>query len=154
MMVTYKNIRVKMKGGKSRLQRVKVLASGKYKFVKNIKKSKSRSTTKTKTTKRKITKRSNKNMGRKGRSLVQTAYKLIPMIALVAPAAGIAFSKHTGRTKLAMGVRAYTGYSLPNSGLGTRGFHWDRLAEGWMPFIGSVLVIKGVQKLRGIIGRI
>jgi len=34
-MVTYKNIRVKMKGGKSRLQRVKVLANGQYRFVKN-----------------------------------------------------------------------------------------------------------------------
>jgi len=32
----FKNIRVKKKGGGSRLQRVKVLASGKYKFVKNI----------------------------------------------------------------------------------------------------------------------
>lgn len=35
-MATFKNINIKMKGGKSRLQRVKVLASGKYKFVKNL----------------------------------------------------------------------------------------------------------------------
>ena len=35
-MVTYKNIRIRMKNGKTRLQRVQVLASGKYKFVKNI----------------------------------------------------------------------------------------------------------------------
>jgi len=35
-LVTYKNIRVKMKNGKTRLQRVQVLANGKYKFVKNI----------------------------------------------------------------------------------------------------------------------
>lgn len=35
-MPTFKNIRIKMKNGKSRLQRVQVLASGKYKFVKNI----------------------------------------------------------------------------------------------------------------------
>lgn len=34
--MTYKNIRIKMKGGKSRTQRVKVLKSGKYKFVKNL----------------------------------------------------------------------------------------------------------------------
>jgi hypothetical protein len=34
-MATYKNIRIKMKNGKSRLQRVQVLANGKYKFVKN-----------------------------------------------------------------------------------------------------------------------
>lgn len=35
-MPTYKNIRIPMKNGKSRLQRVQVLASGKYKFVKNV----------------------------------------------------------------------------------------------------------------------
>lgn len=35
-MPTFKNIRIKMKNGKTRLQRVQVLASGKYKFVKNI----------------------------------------------------------------------------------------------------------------------
>ena len=40
-MATFKNIKIKMKGGKSRLQRVKVLASGKFKFVKNLTKSKS-----------------------------------------------------------------------------------------------------------------
>ncbi len=32
---SYKNIRIKKPGGGTRLQRVKVLASGKYKFVKN-----------------------------------------------------------------------------------------------------------------------
>jgi len=35
-MPTFKNIRIKMKNGKTRLQRVQVLASGKYKFVKNL----------------------------------------------------------------------------------------------------------------------
>lgn len=35
-MPTFKNIRIKMKNGKTRLQRVQVLASGKYKFVKNV----------------------------------------------------------------------------------------------------------------------
>lgn len=34
-MVTYKTIRIKKKGGGTRAQRVQVLASGKYKFVKN-----------------------------------------------------------------------------------------------------------------------
>ena len=34
-MAQYKNIRIPMKNGKTRLQRVQVLASGKYKFVKN-----------------------------------------------------------------------------------------------------------------------
>ena len=39
LMPTYKNIRVPKRGGGTRLQRVQVLASGKYKFVKNLKKS-------------------------------------------------------------------------------------------------------------------
>jgi len=50
-MPTYKNIRIKKRGGGTRLQRVQVLASGKYKFVKNI--SKSSKSTKSKTTKKK-----------------------------------------------------------------------------------------------------
>jgi len=53
-MPTFKNIRVKMKNGKSRLQRVQVLASGKYKFVKNTTKSR---TTKRKTTRKAVTRR-------------------------------------------------------------------------------------------------
>lgn len=53
-MPTYKNIRIKMKGGKTRLQRVQVLASGKYKFVKNL--------TKGKTTTKKASKKG-KSMG-------------------------------------------------------------------------------------------
>src|SRR3990167_8491990 len=35
LVANYRNIRVKMKGGKTRIQRALVLASGKLKFVKN-----------------------------------------------------------------------------------------------------------------------
>jgi len=38
-MAKFKNITIKKRGGGSRLQRVKVLASGKFKFVKNLRKS-------------------------------------------------------------------------------------------------------------------
>lgn len=38
-MPTFKNISIKKKGGGTRKQRVQVLASGKYKFVKNVKSS-------------------------------------------------------------------------------------------------------------------
>ncbi len=41
--MTEKTIRIKMKGGKTRLQRVKVLASGKYRFIKNLHHSRSSS---------------------------------------------------------------------------------------------------------------
>jgi len=45
-MPTYKNIHIPMKNGKTRLQRVQVLASGKYKFVKNLVKGKRKTTKK------------------------------------------------------------------------------------------------------------
>ncbi len=41
--VRFKNIRIRMKNGKTRLQRVKVLKSGKFKFVKNLTKGKTSS---------------------------------------------------------------------------------------------------------------
>jgi len=58
-MPTYKNIRIKKRGGGTRLQRVQVLASGKYKFVKNISKSSTTKKTKKKTGSKKMTKRRN-----------------------------------------------------------------------------------------------
>lgn len=51
--MSYKNIRIPVRGGGSRLQRVQVLKSGKYKFVKNLTKSRSGSRTTTKQTKKK-----------------------------------------------------------------------------------------------------
>ena len=45
-MPTFKNIRIKKRGGGTRLQRVQVLASGKYKFVKNLVKGKGKTTSK------------------------------------------------------------------------------------------------------------
>jgi hypothetical protein len=48
-----KTIRIKMKGGKTRLQRVQVLASGKFKFIKNIRHSRSTPHRRVKTVKHK-----------------------------------------------------------------------------------------------------
>ena len=86
-MVTFKNIRIKKPGGGTRLQRVKVLASGKYRFVKN-KPAKSRST-KTKTTK----KRSVKRMGKKKK---RNFKKTIPLAPLGGFAAGLVFAAPQG----------------------------------------------------------
>lgn len=57
-MATYKNIRMKKRGGGTRLQRVQVLASGKYKFVKNL--------TKGKTSGKSSSKKSKKSSSKKG----------------------------------------------------------------------------------------
>ena len=62
-MATYKNIKIKKRGGGTRTQRVQVLASGKYKFVKNTSKS-----SKSKTTKRKSKKTGSRSMAKKKRT--------------------------------------------------------------------------------------
>ena len=89
-------------------------------------------------------------VGRKGKSLAQTAYKLIPALALAAPALGTAMRPGlSGSHKLKIIVRSYTGYDT-----GTGKFSWSRLGEGWMPFIAASAVVLGVQKLRGILRRL
>ncbi len=51
-MPKYKTIRIKKAGGGTRLQKVQVLASGKYKFVKNSTKSRKYTTRKRRTTRK------------------------------------------------------------------------------------------------------
>lgn len=66
-MATFKNIRIKKRGGGTRLQRVKVLKSGKFKFVKNLKSSKSKSKSskiKTRKRSRKVAKKTNRKKSR------------------------------------------------------------------------------------------
>ena len=68
-MPKFKNIRIKKRGGGYRTQRVQVLASGKYKFVKNKKKSSYASKSKSKKSKSRRKKNPSKkggNMGKKG----------------------------------------------------------------------------------------
>ena len=82
--MTFKNIKIKMKGGKSRLQRVKVLASGKYKFVKNITKKLSKSSSvKSKTNPKKVYKKMAKNKSRRSRKFT------IPLAPIAGLAAGM-----------------------------------------------------------------
>jgi len=157
--VSFKNIRIKKPGGGTRLQRVKVLASGKYKFVKNLTKSKSR-TTKSKTTRRK--KRNNpvrrvnrtarrRRRNRKGGSNLQAKiFKWIRFGALVAPAAYTAM-QHKGDMQHAIehGLYRYTGWSGDR-----QTWEWQGLLEGWGPFLGACLATYGIPKLMGIIRRL
>jgi len=71
-MPTYKNIQIKKRGGGTRLQRVQVLASGKYKFVKNIAtkaKKKTKAITKRRSTSKKKVSNVGKNKGKMFRTL-------------------------------------------------------------------------------------
>jgi len=88
-MPKFKNIRLKMKGGKTRTQRVQVLASGKYRFVKNIG-SQSRKLTRTvKKTTRRIGKMARRRRGRRGSRKFTLPIAPIAGI-LAAPAVGAA----------------------------------------------------------------
>ena len=67
-MPTYKNIKINKRGGGTRLQRVQVLASGKYKFVKNLTKGRKKTTKTRSAGKRKAT-NVGKNSGKMFRTL-------------------------------------------------------------------------------------
>ena len=72
-MPTFKNIRIKMRGGKTRLQRVQVLASGKYKFVKNLSKlGKTTVVARSKKPKRRTASTKGKSMGKNGSKMFRT----------------------------------------------------------------------------------
>lgn len=81
-MPKFKNIRISKRGGGTRIQRVQVLANGKYKFVKN-KASRSRKVTRT------SKKRRTKRMARKKRRRGGRKFTL-PIAPLAGLAAGLA----------------------------------------------------------------
>ena len=80
--MVFKNIRIKKKGGGTRLQRVEVLPSGKYKFVKNTA---TKSTKLTKTSKKGNKKTGVRKMAKKRRrSSRKFTIPLAPIIGIVA----------------------------------------------------------------------
>lgn len=153
-MVKYKNIRVKMKGGKSRLQRVKVLASGKYKFVKNIGRKATRRTRRKSNPSRKrggrrMARRYRRGRRRGGKNSTATLYKLIRLGALAAPA--VYRVKERGFTTAAVEgmVHDYTGFILAD---GSWAGH--RLLHGWAPYIAACVATHGIPKLVSLIRRL
>jgi len=70
-MPTYKTITMKMKNGKTRRQRVQVLASGKYKFVKNIA-SKAKKAVKKTTKRRSASRKKVSNVGKNSGKMFRT----------------------------------------------------------------------------------
>lgn len=125
-MVTFKNIRVKMKGGRSRIQRAMVLTSGKLRFVKNLSRSRRSSRAKTKTKTRSVIKTGKKKRGGyRGLNIERAVFKLAKPIALVAP--GIAAYERTHR--LDWTLTDYVGYNQSD-----RRFDWNLFANMWFPF--------------------
>jgi len=150
--MTFKNIRIKKKGGGSRLQRVKVLASGKYKFVKNLTKSRSQKVTRRKKSNpnrrtRRMVRRKNRRGG--GKSLQTTVFKWLRIAALVGPGAYQAIKWPKLEDKARQVLIRYTGYDME-----TGQFALKYLAEGYGPFLMTVLATYGIPKIAGIIRKI
>lgn len=158
-MSKFKNIRVKMRGGKSRLQRVQVLASGKYKFVKNIgRRVKSRVTRRTRRTRRSNVKRRvnrtarryrKKRRGGGGKSIQRTVFKFIRIGALVGSGA-VRYSQMTGDPMVKAGrtLISYGGMEYDGS------FSWGLLSKMWAPFLAACGATYGIPKLIGIIRKL
>jgi hypothetical protein len=153
-MATYKNIRIPKRGGGTRTQRVQVLKSGKYRFVKNLKSGvrKVASRIRKKTKRRKPRKMARKRR-RSRRSFLgsSTIFKFIRLGALIAPA--------IYRYQSAAASKG-PGYGIRRVFESFAGIDWNGkfspgiLASMWLPFIMTNLVTHGIGKLNGIIRRI
>jgi len=150
-MPTFKNITIKMKGGGSRKQRVKVLKSGKFRFVKNLTKSKSKRTKKT-TPKRSRRTMAKKKKSRKGggKNLQATMFKFIRMGALVGPAAIAVLTP--GRSAEQKGkdlLWQFTGWNYDENK-----FQPEGLLKGYAPYLAAVAATYGIPKIGAIIRRL
>lgn len=89
--MTYKNIRIKKKGGGFRTQRVRVLASGKYRFVKNPARARTKSRSRTVTRRKKSNpKRSVRRTARRRKKRRSRGGFTIPLAPIAGLAAGMA----------------------------------------------------------------
>lgn len=98
---------------------------------------------------RSVRRMANKKKRRGGKSITRTAFKLIRIGALGAPALGRAMQKSSTQDKINDGVEDYTGYSLRH-----KDFKLERLARGWSPYLGACLATYGIPKLIGIIRKL
>ena len=153
--MTFKNIRIKKKGGGTRTQRVKVLASGKYKFVKNLSKSRTKKS-KTRRTKSNPKRRVRRTARRKkGRRRYSMTIPLAPVlgIAQATNAYGAWGDIVSGNYEAALDkiTAGLTGFS-PASG------DWQpqRMVNGVVPIVVGLLVHKfvgGTLGLNRMLGR-
>jgi hypothetical protein len=88
---------------------------------------------------------------RGGKSITNTVFKWIRVGALVGPGVGQALRwKDAGpETMVDQVLRVYTGYDFQSGQ-----WQWSWLAEGWTPYLASVLATKGIQKISGILRRL
>lgn len=139
--MTFKNIKIKKRGGGTRLQRVKVLASGKYKFVKNLTKSPSKTGGKT-TAKRKVKRKLAKKNKRRNNQMTIPLAIVVPLAAGIGPSVAAIMRDQSPENvagTLNHLTMIYTGY---NAMAGN--FEMGALAKGLLPLIAGGLVHKFV----------
>lgn len=88
---------------------------------------------------------------RRGRSFLSTSslFKYVRIGAFVAPAIGGLTANAPWEDKWQGTLAMYTGYH-PRYG----DFRWDRLMQGWTPFVAATLITFGAQKLGGLIRKL
>ena len=136
--MSFKNIKIKMKDGKTRLQRVKVLTSGKYKFVKNPGAKKRTGNPRPMKKARKVYKKLAKRRRRRNNKIT------IPLAPIIGIAAGVAEplgyiiggNVSTGMEYL---KRNYLGLTGPNNE-----FKIENLMHGLFPLVMGALIHKYV----------
>lgn len=133
--MSYKNIRIAKRGGGTRLQRVRVLASGKYRFVKNL--------TKSKSSKKSKSKSKNKMANKKGSRVIHIPLALTG--GLVGSLSTKAPSGNTIIGRIMKGDIEGAAYDAKEiyTGVDANGqFQIEFLKKGWLPIIiGAVLHI-------------
>jgi len=151
-MAKFKNIRIRKKGGGSRLQRVQVLKSGKYKFVKNtnVKRASTRARTARKTSRsRTLTKRRktstrtrrastrSPSSRKRGRKVAKgsTKNKMLLFQGLGAGVSGAV----SGTVKNTLGINVADEYAS----LGI-GYLLDKSMSGVGKFVGQGMMVAGI----------
>jgi len=86
-----------------------------------------------------------------GRNIQATAFKWIRIGALVAPGIGqvIRWKDAGAEAIIDQVVRVYTGYDMMSAQ-----WRWEWLAEGYTPYLASVLATIGIPKLTAILRRL
>ena len=127
-----------------------MLASGKYRFMKNP----SRSRPKAKTQRKSNPYRRKKTIARKRRSRrrgfsTQTIYKWARIAAGVAPLVATVAEKGLTADAAKAALHRYSGYDID------RGvFEPHKLLEGWGPLLATTAITWGIQKISGMLRRL
>lgn len=134
-------------------RKVRVLASGQWKFMKMPKKGKSSSSKTRRSSNPKPQKRRTYMTKKKkrggGKSLQRTIFKLIRVGALAAPLVNDVIRGKTMQQKAIYAIESYTGYNMDKGR-----FDWRWLARGWTPFLAACLATYGIPKIIGIIRKL